>query len=184
MGLAQLSIDCLRVIAIRRTNDKRRVTIKCPYQPWHSQLISIQPTLCTSRAAGTVERSLLHCLCSSIHASARGVFVENALVERLGTWRDIQSRVIFKEAVGLQHHARDLCRHHWEILRPRVVREAERVPDDDIFVLDVLFALDPSLEALLAFRLVRVDARGKEFVVLVLGYPNGMFAKVATACVP
>jgi hypothetical protein len=50
--------------------------------------------------------------------------------------RDVQARVLPEEAKGLQHEADVVHGHHGPILNPRNVMETERVPNDDVFVLD------------------------------------------------
>lgn len=55
------------------------------------------------------------------------------------------------------------------------------VPKDDVFVLCVLLALHPSLDALSAAALVGELACGVQFIVLVLGDPDRLGGKLSTA---
>lgn len=55
------------------------------------------------------------------------------------------------------------------------------MPKDDIFVLCVLLALHPSLDALSAATLVGELACGVQFIVLVLGDPDRLGGKLSTA---
>ena len=55
------------------------------------------------------------------------------------------------------------------------------VPKDDVFVLYVLLALDPSLDALGAPALIGEFACGVQFIVLVLGDPDRLGGKLSTA---
>src|SRR5579859_131489 len=50
---------------------------------------------------------------------------------------NIQSRILQKEIVGPQKQSHTLCGHQWEIFRPGEMRETERVPENDIGVIDV-----------------------------------------------
>lgn len=51
--------------------------------------------------------------------------MEGRLVEQLGGLRNVKSRVLVEEAIGLQHDADALHRHDGEVLNARVVGKTE-----------------------------------------------------------
>ena len=87
------------------------------------------------------------------------------------TRRDIERRVPQEEIPRSEEHRHGLRRHDRIVLGRGEMRDAERMPEDDVRVLNVFVGVlgDPFGQALggLAGRLGHVAARGVELVVLV-----------------
>lgn len=108
----------------------------------------------------------------------------NALVDELLTLGHVHGRVVFAERVGLEGDPHRLGRHDGEVLWSRDVLERVRVPDNDVFVLDVVLSSDPRADAVPSATLVGVRAGGKKLPVLVLGDPDGVLAELGPLGVP
>ncbi|RDL38691.1 uncharacterized protein BP5553_03031 [Venustampulla echinocandica] len=77
--------------------------------------------------------------------------------------------------------ANPLDGHDREVLRPRVVREAKRVPEHHIGIADVVVAGGPHLDPAALAALVRVVAGGIQLAVAILGDPHGMLGVARAA---
>lgn len=109
---------------------------------------------------------------------------QDALVDELLTLGHVHGRVVVAERVGLEGDPHRLGRHDREVFWSRDVLERVRVPDNDVFVLNVVLSSNPRADAVPSSTLVGVRAGGEELSILVLGDPDGVLAELGPFGVP
>src|SRR5205823_3217533 len=95
--------------------------------------------------------------------------------------RHVQRRVAVEEARRQQLEARLVDRHHRPLLGAREVRDAERVPEDQVLALQRRVAFGPAAETVAAQALVDVVAGGVELRRIVTRYPEVVAEETGSA---
>src|SRR5262249_62062207 len=85
---------------------------------------------------------------------------------------DVERGVLVEEPEGLELEADVMDGHHGPVLRSREVVKTERVPEDDVLVLDRPPLLDPAWQPVAARVLVGVLARRIALVRCVRRHPD------------
>ena len=124
-------------------------------------------------------------------STARRLWVQRRLVERLSRRRDIQRWVLREETIRSKHDTNLLHGHDWEVLNTRVMGKSEcwetlvnsflihpiktrqlTMPEDNILVLNRILSVNPLLNTLRLLALVGEFPSSIELSVLVSGHPD------------
>lgn len=93
--------------------------------------------------------------------------------------RYIERRVCGEEVSWPQMELMDLHWHDWPVLHSRIMRESKHIPDNNVFVLDVVVPRNGISNAVDFFlALVCELAAGPELAVFVLSYPHVMLREL------
>ena len=103
------------------------------------------------------------------------------LVENLCRSGNVDRWTDAEKVVWFQRNHVSFTRHHWEILNSGVMRQSERMPHDEIFILDILIPRDPSFDSLrFTVRLIGVFPTREELLILVFCDPNMVVSKFSS----
>jgi len=77
------------------------------------------------------------CILCAIACIREGRHAEHIVIQ----CRDVKRWIQLEEACGLEGNRDVLSRHHWEIFRPWNMCRSKRNKDDDVLILDAVFAM-------------------------------------------